>query len=125
MYCKSPKFLITQNIAVITLNDWPRAVTENSYRKIPKFSDARKICCNLQKIKRRGQTLGYFVKKMEMELQTVKTLIRLLLEEQSDLGLHCLPTPICPKKLRIITEIQEICSLSIKKTIPYGGGLYY
>ena len=31
------------------------------------------------------------------ELQTVQTLIRLLLEEQSDLGLHCLPRPVCPK----------------------------
>ena len=27
----------------------------------------------------------------------MKTLIRLLLQEQSDLGLHCLPRPICPK----------------------------
>ena len=27
------------------------------------------------------------------------TLIRLLLEEQSDLGLHCLPGPICAKTL--------------------------
>ena len=27
----------------------------------------------------------------------MKTLIRLLLEEQSDLDLHCLPRPICPK----------------------------
>ena len=29
----------------------------------------------------------------------MKTLIRQLLEEQSDLGLHCLPRPICPKNL--------------------------
>ena len=29
----------------------------------------------------------------------MKTLIRLLLEEQSDLGLHCLPRPICLKTL--------------------------
>ena len=29
----------------------------------------------------------------------MKTLIRLLLKEQSDLGLHCLPRPICPKIL--------------------------
>ena len=29
----------------------------------------------------------------------MKTLIRLLPEEQSDLGLHCLPRPICPKTL--------------------------
>ena len=31
------------------------------------------------KFKGRGKTLGYFVKKMQMEKQTVKTLIRLLL----------------------------------------------
>ena len=31
---------------------------------------------------------------MQVEEQTVKTLIRLLLEEQSDLGLHCLPRPL-------------------------------
>ena len=30
---------------------------------------------------------------MQTEWQTVQTLI----EEQSDLGLHCLPTPVCPK----------------------------
>ena len=36
---------------------------------------------------------------MQTELQTVKTLIRLLLYEQTDLGLHCLPRPICPKTL--------------------------
>ena len=34
---------------------------------------------------------------MQRELQAVQTLIRLLLEEQSDLGLHCLPRPVCPK----------------------------
>ena len=31
------------------------------------------------KFKKRGQTFGYFVKKMQMEKQTVETLIRLLL----------------------------------------------
>ena len=40
---------------------------------------------------------------MQMEEQTVKTQIRLLLDpgavsqEQSDLGLQCLPRPLCPK----------------------------
>ena len=33
---------------------------------------------------------------MLMEWQTEQTLIRLLLQKQSDLGLHCLPRPICP-----------------------------
>ena len=46
------------------------------------------------KFKLKAQPLGYFVKKMQMEKQTVKTLI---IEEQSELGLHCLPRPICPK----------------------------
>ena len=50
------------------------------------------------KFKQKGQILGYFVKMMQIEQQTVKTLlIRLLLQEQSDLGLHCLTRPICPK----------------------------
>ena len=52
------------------------------------------------KFKQRGQTLQYFIKTMQMEWQTVKTLIRLLLEEQSDLGLHFLPIPICPIRIK-------------------------
>ena len=35
--------------------------------------------------------------KMQTKLQTVKTLIRLLLEEKSNLGLHCFPRPGCSK----------------------------
>ena len=30
------------------------------YRKVPKFSDARKLCCNLPQIKQRGKTLRIF-----------------------------------------------------------------
>ena len=37
------------------------------YLKVPKFSDTRKLCCYLPKIQKRGQSLGYFVKKMQME----------------------------------------------------------
>ena len=33
--------------------------------------------------------------------QTLQTLIRLLLEEQSDLGLHCLLRPISPTTLAL------------------------
>ena len=68
----------------------------SAFRKVPKFADAKTLCCNLPKVQR-GQTLRYFDEKMQMEWQTVKTLIRRLLEEQSDLGLHCLPKPVCPK----------------------------
>ena len=59
------------------------------------------------KFKQRGKTFGYFTKKMQMEKQTVKTLIRLLLWEQSDLGLHCLLRPVCTK-LWIITLISTL-----------------
>ena len=41
-------------------------------------------------------TVQYCVQKMQTEKQTEKTLIRLLHEEQSDLGLPCLLRPICP-----------------------------
>ena len=65
--------------------------------KFLNFQRLEKFAVMYIKFKQRCQILGYFVKKVQMELQTVKTLIRLLLEEQSDLGLHCLPRPICPK----------------------------
>ena len=40
-----------------------------TYGKVPKFSDAKKLCCNLRKIQTKAQTLGYFVKKMQMEYE--------------------------------------------------------
>ena len=42
---------------------------------------------------------GYYASQrlMETELQTVKTLMRLLVQEHSDLGLHCLSKTICPR----------------------------
>ena len=39
-------------------------------------------------------TMEQCARKIQMEWQTVCTLIR---SEQSDLGLHCLPKPVCPK----------------------------
>ena len=47
-------------------------------------------------------TVQYCVQKMQTEQQTEKTLIRLLHEEQSDLGLHCLLRPICPNILKLL-----------------------
>ena len=37
------------------------------YCKVPKFSDARNFAVIDQNFKQRGQTLGYFVKTMQME----------------------------------------------------------
>ena len=73
---------------------------------IPQFLNFRtpqKFTVNYLEFKQRGQTIEYFVQKMQVEQQTVKTLIRLLLQEQSDLGLHCLPRPLSVRKLRVIT----------------------
>ena len=64
------------------------------YRKVPKFSDARKLCCNLPKIQTKRLNLRVFppiyangIANSEDPDQTA--------EEQSDLGLHCLPRSIC------------------------------
>ena len=67
------------------------------YRNDPKFSDPQNICCNHSKV----WTMWLYHRLMSpndaTEWQTVQTQIRLLLEERSDLGLHCLPRSICPK----------------------------
>ena len=67
------------------------------YSKVPKFSDARKLCCNLPKIQNQRSNLKVFHRKDANRIANSEDLIRLLLEKQSDLGLYCLPTPICPK----------------------------
>ena len=41
--------------------------TENAYRKVPKFSDAKTFAVINLKFEQRGQTLGYLVKKTQME----------------------------------------------------------
>ena len=35
----------------------------NDYRKVPNFSDTRKLCCNLPKIHTKGPNLGVFCQK--------------------------------------------------------------
>ena len=35
-------------------------LTSECYRKVPKFSDARKLCCNLPKIQTKSQNLRVF-----------------------------------------------------------------
>ena len=47
---------------------------------------------------------------MQVEEHTVQALIRLLLMEQSDLGLHCLLRPICPNILNFYSKnINCLC----------------
>ena len=59
------------------------------YRKVPKFADARKLRCNPPKIQTKRPNLRVFRQKHANGIANS--------EEQSDLGLHGLPRPICPK----------------------------
>ena len=71
-----------------------------NYCNLPKISDAKKLRCKLQKIQTKTPYLMEFRQKgangvanSEDPDQTAP------LGEQSDLGLHCLPRPICLKTL--------------------------
>ena len=71
------------------------------YLEVSKFSHARKHCCNQFKIhiKRSNYRVicpieSYGIANSAHSDQTAPIG---LLEEQSDLGLHCLPRPICRK----------------------------
>ena len=68
-----------------------------NYRKVPKFSDARKLCCNLSKIQTKKPNLRVFCQKDANGIANSEDPDQTAPEEQSDLGLHCLPRPICPK----------------------------
>ena len=64
------------------------------YRKVPKFSDARKLCCNLPTMR---QNLSVFRQKDANGIANSEDPNQTAPQEQSDLGLHCLPRPVCPK----------------------------
>ena len=61
------------------------------YRKVPKFSDIRKLYCNLPKIQTEWQNLKVFRQNDANGIAN---------SEDPDLGLHCLPKTVCPKTLR-------------------------
>ena len=42
----------------------PRTIYEVKYRKVPKFSEARKLCCNLFKIETKRSNLKVFCLKV-------------------------------------------------------------
>ena len=65
--------------------------------KIPKFSDAIKHCCNLPKIQTKRPKLRVFRQTGANEIANSEDPDQTAPLEQSDLGLHCLPRPICPK----------------------------
>ena len=61
------------------------------YRKVPKVSDAKKRCCNLSKIQIKMPNLRVFYQNDANGSANSED------PDQTDLGLHWLPRPICPK----------------------------
>ena len=57
------------------------------YRKVPKFLDPRKLCCNLPKIQTKSPNLRVFHQKDTIGIADSEDPD----EEQSDLGLRILP----------------------------------
>ena len=89
------------------------------------------------KFKQRGFSIDKFIQNVQIKWQTLQTLIRLLHKEQSDLGLHCLPRPVCtetknhygssneyPESL-FRTEIRKISQFFYLKIVFFFGGYKY
>ena len=70
--------------------EWAIASDKREYSKCPKMLNTL-FCTFFLK----SCTLSSFILKYLVEWQIVQTLIRMLLREQSDLGLHCLHVPFC------------------------------
>ena len=64
--------------------------TVSSYRKIPKFSDARKLCCNLPKTQTKRQNLRVFHQKDANGIANSE-------DPDQTAPLHCLTRTSCPK----------------------------
>ena len=71
--------------------------TKQLRSKVPKFSDTRKLSCNLPKIQTKRLNLKVFCLKHVNGIANSEDPDHTVIKEQSDLGLSCLPRPICPK----------------------------
>ena len=61
------------------------------YRKVTKFSDSRKLCCYHSKIQTKWPNQSVFCPKYADRMANSED------PDQTALGLHCWPRPICPK----------------------------
>ena len=71
--------------------------SEKLYRKNPKHSDNWKIAVIILKFEQWSLCIEQGVQNMQTEWQTEQTLSKLLRQEHSDQGLHCLPRSACLK----------------------------
>ena len=67
------------------------------YRKVPKLSDAKKLCGYQPELQTKRTTLRVFCQKDANGIANNEDPDQTASLEQSDLGLHCLPRPICLK----------------------------
>ena len=65
------------------------------YRKVPKFLDTRNFALIYLKIQTKRPKLKVFCPKLANGIANSEDPDQTA--PQSDLGLHCLPRPICPK----------------------------
>ena len=77
------------------------SLSKRSYGKVPKFSDARKVRCNLLKIQIKRPNFWVFCQKDANGIANSEDSD----QPQSDLGLHCLPRHICPKTLDLYGNV--------------------
>ena len=81
------------HLSCLNLSWLDNVITESGsyYRKVPKFLDTQNICCNHAKL--HSKASGYRVmppKDAHLNANSEDP-------NQFDLGLQCLPRPICPK----------------------------
>ena len=85
---QTPALCMSQEATVLAEKKKVYFIRRRDTVNFQNFRMPETFAVNYLKFKQRLQILGFFVKKMQMEWQTVKTLIRLLLY---------LPRPICQK----------------------------
>ena len=76
---------------------WVKIKQQESTLKFLNLRTHNNFAVNTLKFELIGCGMVFCLQWMLDEKQTLKTLTRLLLKEQSDLGLHCLLRSVCPK----------------------------
>ena len=66
----------------------------SNYHKFPKYSDTKKFVVITLKVEQNGVSLRVIHPK------DAEGIANSVDPDQSDLGLHCLPRPVCPKTLK-------------------------
>ena len=91
---------------------------KTQYCKVPKFWDTRNLCCNLPKIQTKRPNLRVFDQKDVNGIANSKDPDQTAPLGADDLGLHCLPRPICPKTKGHYGKLSLLSFLGLKTLLP-------